>query len=142
MPRKAGSSTRKTKVASVPEVPAQTAPVSVTAEVHVPEAVKTIAPEVAKDKDLVKVSGKDGSANGSKNGKSFAAAAASGGSVKTPSNGGATNGNLEDAIRHRAYEIYLQRAKNGQNAGDQNQDWLIAEREVRSRLAGSRTTRA
>src|SRR5271169_5316999 len=45
--------------------------------------------------------------------------------------------NLEEEIRRRAYELYLQRratagAENGN--GDENQDWLTAEREVRSRL--------
>jgi len=40
-------------------------------------------------------------------------------------------GNLEEEIRHRAYELYLQRAGNGN--GDENQDWLIAEREIRLR---------
>ena len=45
--------------------------------------------------------------------------------------------NLEEEIRRRAYELYLQRAATvGNGNGDQNQDWLIAEREVRSRLAG------
>ena len=38
--------------------------------------------------------------------------------------------NLEEEIRRRAYEIYLER---GMTAGDQSQDWLVAEREVRSR---------
>ncbi len=37
---------------------------------------------------------------------------------------------LEEEIRLRAYEIYLQR--NG-SPGDEHQDWLIAEREVRAR---------
>lgn len=37
---------------------------------------------------------------------------------------------LEDEIRRRAYEIYLER--NG-SPGDEHQDWLIAEREVRAR---------
>jgi hypothetical protein len=44
--------------------------------------------------------------------------------------------NLEEEIRRRAYELYLERratagGKNG--SGDENQDWLIAEREIRSR---------
>src|ERR1019366_2813090 len=38
--------------------------------------------------------------------------------------------NLEEEIRCRAYELYLQRKG---TAGDENQDWLIAEREIRSR---------
>ncbi len=38
--------------------------------------------------------------------------------------------NLEEEIRCRAYELYLERRG---TAGDQNQDWLIAEREIRSR---------
>ena len=37
---------------------------------------------------------------------------------------------LEDEIRRRAYEIYLER--NG-SPGDENQDWLVAEREIRAR---------
>ena len=40
--------------------------------------------------------------------------------------------NLEEEIRRRAYELYLQRAAGAGN-GDQNQDWLIAEAEIRSR---------
>lgn len=42
--------------------------------------------------------------------------------------------NLEEEIRRRAYELYLQRAASASNGnGDENQDWLIAEREIRSR---------
>jgi hypothetical protein len=44
--------------------------------------------------------------------------------------------NLEEEIRRRAYEIYLERraTAGGENGnGDENQDWLIAEREIRSR---------
>jgi hypothetical protein len=42
--------------------------------------------------------------------------------------------NLEEEIRRRAYELYLQRrAAAGGDTGNQNQDWLIAEREIRSR---------
>ncbi len=40
-----------------------------------------------------------------------------------------TNGNLEEEIRRRAYELYLQR---GGVPGNENQDWLVAEQEVRS----------
>jgi DUF2934 family protein len=55
----------------------------------------------------------------------------------TAINRGAVNGNLEDAIRRRAYELYLERrATAGANPGDENQDWLLAEREVRSRDSG------
>ncbi len=43
-----------------------------------------------------------------------------------------TNGNLDEEIRRRAYELYLQR--NGK-AGDPNRDWFVAEREVRARHA-------
>ncbi|MGB8917997.1 MAG: DUF2934 domain-containing protein [Candidatus Sulfotelmatobacter sp.] len=38
--------------------------------------------------------------------------------------------NLEDEIRRRAYELYLQR---GTNSGSEAEDWLTAEREVRQR---------
>lgn len=46
--------------------------------------------------------------------------------------------NLEDAIRRRAYELYLERrATSGGESGDSNQDWLVAEREIRSLQGGS-----
>jgi hypothetical protein len=45
--------------------------------------------------------------------------------------------NLEEEIRRRAYELYLERAATAGNGnGDQNQDWLVAEREIRSRFGG------
>jgi hypothetical protein len=45
--------------------------------------------------------------------------------------------NLEEEIRRRAYELYLQRrATSGGINGDENQDWLVAEREIRSRRNG------
>ena len=53
------------------------------------------------------------------------------------------NLNLEEEIRRRAYELYLQRrasAGNGNGHGDENQDWLAAEREIRSRFGSERHT--
>jgi len=47
---------------------------------------------------------------------------------------GQTDLNLDEVIRRRAYELYLER--NGA-AGDPNRDWFIAEREVRSRYASA-----
>jgi hypothetical protein len=45
--------------------------------------------------------------------------------------------NLEEEIRRRAYELYLQRrATAGAGNGDENQDWLVAEREIRARQGG------
>jgi hypothetical protein len=44
----------------------------------------------------------------------------------------ATQASLDEEIRRRAYELYLQR--NG-NAGDPSRDWFVAEREVRARHA-------
>jgi hypothetical protein len=41
-----------------------------------------------------------------------------------------TAANLEDEIRRRAYELYLQR---GNAPGSEAEDWLAAEREVRQR---------
>jgi hypothetical protein len=38
--------------------------------------------------------------------------------------------NLDDEIRRRAYEIYLER---GCTPGDEHEDWLTAEREIRAR---------
>ncbi|MGA9526750.1 MAG: DUF2934 domain-containing protein [Terriglobales bacterium] len=52
-----------------------------------------------------------------------------------PVNGNKSNvngANLDEEIRRRAYELYLQR--NGM-AGDPNRDWFVAEREVRARHA-------
>jgi hypothetical protein len=141
MPRKAGSSTttRRKKTDAVPEVPAQGAPQNTAPEiVAAPEPMKTLGPQLVKEAPVKDLSANDAG----KNGKAFAAAAASGGSVSSASNGNAVHGSIEDEIRRRAYEIYQQRARNGQHAGDQNQDWLIAEREVRSRFTGSRTTSA
>jgi hypothetical protein len=42
--------------------------------------------------------------------------------------------NLEDEIRRRAYEIYAER---GYIPGDEHEDWLAAEREIRARYANS-----
>lgn len=39
---------------------------------------------------------------------------------------------MEEEIRRRAYEIYLQR---GATPGSESEDWLSAEREVRARAA-------
>jgi hypothetical protein len=48
------------------------------------------------------------------------------------------DGSLEEQIRLRAYELYLERrATAGAGSGDESQDWLIAEREVRSRQGDS-----
>jgi hypothetical protein len=45
--------------------------------------------------------------------------------------------NLEEKIRQRAYELYLQRrATAGIANGDENQDWLVAEREILSLHGG------
>jgi hypothetical protein len=55
------------------------------------------------------------------------------------SNSVSSNSTLEEQIRRRAYELYLERraTSGGENGyGDENQDWLMAEREVRSRLGG------
>lgn len=38
--------------------------------------------------------------------------------------------NLDDEIRRRAYELYLQR---GRSSGHANEDWLVAEHEVMQR---------
>ena len=49
--------------------------------------------------------------------------------------------NLEEEIRRRAYELYLERqAATGTESGNPNQDWLIAEREIRSRHSQERHT--
>ena len=51
--------------------------------------------------------------------------------------------NLEEEIRQRAYELYLQRRGTaGDENGDENQDWLMAEREIRMRYGGQERQRA
>jgi hypothetical protein len=59
---------------------------------------------------------------------------------EAPKNGKQANivsSNLEDQIRRRAYELYLERrATAGSDSGNQHQDWLMAEREIRARLGG------
>jgi len=51
--------------------------------------------------------------------------------------------NLEEEIRRRAYELYLQRnATAGGENGNENQDWLMAEREIRSRYGNQERRRA
>src|SRR5271163_1209269 len=54
--------------------------------------------------------------------------------VVTP--GLSVNFDIQEAIRRRAYELYLERAMAGGQGGNEGQDWLIAEREVRSRVDG------
>lgn len=51
-------------------------------------------------------------------------------SAKTKGNPDSTRVSLEDEIRVRAYEIYEQR---GYAPGNERDDWLIAEREIRAR---------
>jgi Protein of unknown function (DUF2934) len=42
--------------------------------------------------------------------------------------------NIEEQIRRRAYELYLERRATADSGkGDENQDWLLAEREILSR---------
>jgi len=53
--------------------------------------------------------------------------------------------NLEEEIRRRAYELYLQRQATAGNEnvnGDENTDWLMAEREIRSRYSNQERRRA
>jgi len=45
-------------------------------------------------------------------------------------NGGSNPRDLEPQIRQRAYELYLER---GRTPGQENEDWLRAEREVLAR---------
>ena len=52
---------------------------------------------------------------------------------QTAASQGFVSPNLEEEIRHRAYELYLERRANGGDAGSQHQDWLAAEREILSR---------
>jgi len=47
---------------------------------------------------------------------------------------GSTTGKLEEQIRLRAYELFLER---GSAPGNESEDWLVAEREVLSRAAAA-----
>jgi hypothetical protein len=93
-------------------------------EMSVPPAVVEVAPEVRQNKGSQAEDRKPG---GRKDGKP---------AQKVTGNAlGNANVNLEEEIRRRAYELYLQRKAAGNTGnGDENQDWLIAEREIRSRL--------
>jgi hypothetical protein len=58
---------------------------------------------------------------------------------EVPKNGKPVNRpvDLEEEIRRRAYELYLERRATAGNAmGDENQDWLVAEREILSLHGG------
>ena len=52
------------------------------------------------------------------------------GQVVAGGSNGASTKDLNEEIRLRAYEIYLERRG---CAGDEHQDWLSAEREIRAR---------
>src|ERR1700686_2970916 len=54
-------------------------------------------------------------------------------SLNEVANQNSASSSLEEEIRHRAYELYLERRANGGDAGDPHQDWLTAEREILSR---------
>jgi hypothetical protein len=65
------------------------------------------------------------------------------GASEVPKNGKQTTAspgnltvNLEEEIRRRAYELYLQRRATASGNGDENQDWLVAEREILSLHGG------
>jgi len=112
MPRKAtGSTTRSKKTSASPE------PTPVQAMPEVQAAMQTeVQAEVKKD------SGKNGK-------PAIVAPSRTVASTKT-----LVSFNLEEEIRRRAYELYLQRkAATGAENGNPNQDWLIAEHEVRAR---------
>lgn len=71
-----------------------------------------------------------------KNGKTANPAILNAPTVKTPVN---VPVNIEEQIRVRAYELYLERratAGSANGSGNENQDWLIAEREILSRHNG------
>jgi hypothetical protein len=91
------------------------------AEVTVPPAAVQVTPEF--QAEIRKEARKDVSNDSPMNGKP----------VKlTPVNLAPVN--LEEEIRRRAYELYLQRrATAGAENGNENQDWLIAEIEILSR---------
>jgi hypothetical protein len=50
--------------------------------------------------------------------------------VRKTSPGNNTPADLEVKIRERAYQLYLER---GSTPGDENEDWLTAEREILAR---------
>jgi hypothetical protein len=55
-------------------------------------------------------------------------------SQQNSTHNGPVSPDLEEEIRHRAYELYLQRRADGhEGGGNPHQDWLTAEREILSR---------
>jgi len=102
-----------------------------------------VQPMGLQDTELTPNSSNDTPSNetqGSRNGKplspvpinQYALSQASSQQNSTPN--GPVSPDLEEEIRHRAYELYLQRSADGhEGGGDQHQDWLSAEREVLSR---------
>jgi Protein of unknown function (DUF2934) len=106
-----------------------------------PPAVMQVTPEVRPEihaqvprdefrKDVPKIGISAGTSAGTSSGKSAGPSA-----NYAPIN--LASQNVEEQIRLRAYELYLQRrATAGAGSGDENQDWLIAEREIRSRHGG------
>jgi preprotein translocase subunit SecD len=94
-------------------------------------AQKNVAQKIIAQETRAEVR-QDTAKEGRKNGKANVVAAG----VPTASAPAA----IEEQIRRRAYELYLERRAtagmangNGYSYGDENQDWLIAEREIRSR---------
>ncbi len=94
-----------TESTAVQPAPAQTAPEVRTPEVRTPEVRSNVTPiNVAPPKPA----------------------------ARKPQTATVDSVNLEEEIRRRAYELFLQR--NGA-PGDPAADWVVAEREVRARLA-------
>ena len=54
--------------------------------------------------------------------------------VEVPKGSHASSNNIEEQIRRRAYEIYLERGGNG---GSPEQDWLRAQEEIRASIIAS-----
>ena len=65
------------------------------------------------------------------NGNSESKATATLNAAPVKANGNSSQAELEAEIRRRAYELYLQR---GCTPGRENEDWIVAEREIVARF--------
>ena len=138
MPRKTGGNTtsrRKKTTTPAESAAVQSVPEQQVTETQsgVPEAgkaateVRNVIPEIRVEArgNVTPISGAVKKTAAESSGKDSAAKQSSGKHL---------NGNLDEEIRRRAYELFLER---GGVAGDPAHDWLIAEREVRARHAGT-----
>ncbi len=128
-----GSSSPRTKKtsASVLPVPAQGGAEMADMVPSTLEISREVAPESRTAKSTTPVAINEHSTNHS---SATQPSSSSNSSTQASSNQQHDHSNVEEQVRQRAYELYLERRANGNGrSGDPHQDWVDAEREVRSR---------